>query len=189
VYAWLADREHRALANGGTLPLRDGTPCWDCTPAAGSIPSCLRFAVAVPPVISAFRGIGPTARHETTHHGDSSYRGHPDRSNEQRKPNGTLVVDIPKNHEEQDGAEKQHDVTPVLGEVPDFPLKLPTLLLRHEEGLNVLCKHSLERGSTGRLIFFRSPLQQFEVRNNDGSQVRNIRTRFARHAAEQKATG
>jgi hypothetical protein len=149
----------------------------------------LRFAVAVALVVIAFRRTGPTAPQEATHQRDSRYHGHHNRGNKQRKPNRTMVVGgRPENHDEQHGGEKQHEVTPVLGEVPDSPLRLPTLLLRHEEGLDVLCEHSLERGSTGHLIF-RSPLQQVDVRYNEGSQVRNIRTRFARHAAEQKATG
>jgi hypothetical protein len=60
--------------------------------------------------------------------------------------------------------------------------------LSHEEGLDVLSQHSLERGSTGHLVF-RSPPQQIQVRNDDRSQVRNTRSRFARHAAEQNTTG
>jgi hypothetical protein len=52
----------------------------------------------------------------------------------------------------------------------------------------VLSDHSLERGSTGHLVF-RNPLQQLQLRKDDGSQVRNIRSRFAGQAAEQNATG
>ena len=36
-----------------------------------------------------------------------------------------------------------------LGEVSGFPLKLSTLLLSHEEGVDVFSDHLLERGSTG----------------------------------------
>ena len=99
-----------------------------------------------------------------------------------------MVVGMPDNRDEQYGGDEHHDVTPVLGEIPGLPPKLLTLLLSHEEGLDVLSEHSLQRGSTGHLGF-RNPLEQFQVRKDDGSQVRNTRSRFARHAAEQNTTG
>ena len=45
------------------------------------------------------------------------------------------------------------------------------------------------RTDAGRVREQQIPLQQFELLKDDGSQVRNIRSRFARHAAEQNATG
>ena len=55
--------------------------------------------------------------------------------------------------------QKQDEVAPVLGEVTGPPLKLPTLLYGHDEGVDVLCDDLLKRGSTGDLVF-RNPLQQ-----------------------------
>jgi hypothetical protein len=101
-----------------------------------------------------------------------------------------VVGRSPKNHGEQHGGDKQRDVAPVvsLGELSGLALKLPTLLLSHKEGVDVLSDHSLERGSTGYLVF-RNPLQQLQLRLDDGAQVRNIRLRSAGQAAEQDATG
>jgi hypothetical protein len=60
--------------------------------------------------------------------------------------------------------------------------------LSQEEVVDVLPDHLLERDATGYLVF-RNQLQQFHLRSDDRSQVRNIRLGFARHAAEQDSTG
>jgi hypothetical protein len=52
-------------------------------------------------------------------------------------------------------------------------LETPDSSLSHEEGVDVLSDHSLERGSTGHLVF-RNPLQQFQLRKDDGSQIRTF---------------
>jgi hypothetical protein len=166
-----------ALTSSGPSEERRPRSAW----ALGIV---VAFALVVVPVI------GANARQEATHHSDSHYHGHHERRNEQRKPDRTMVVGMPSDHGEQQDRDKQHDVAPVafLGEISGPTLKLPTLLLRHEEGVDVLSDHSLERGSTGYLGF-RKLLQQIQLRCDDGSQVRNTRIPFARHAAEQEATG
>src|SRR3954463_3945621 len=63
------------------------------------------------------------------------------------------MVGMPSNHNEQHGGQKQDEVAPVLGEVTGAPLKLPTLLYGHGEGVDVRCDDLLKRGSTGDLVF------------------------------------
>src|SRR5271167_1736909 len=121
------------------------------------------MGVAVTLVVVAVRGRA-NAPHEASQHIDRRYHGQHDRGNEQRKPDGAMVVGMPKNHGEQHGGDKQHEVAPVvsLGEVSGLAPKLPTLLLSHKEGVDVLSDHSLERDSTGYLVF-RNPLQQLQL--------------------------
>src|SRR5258707_9073795 len=99
-----------------------------------------------------------------------------------------MMVGMPSNHSEQHGGQKQDEVAPVLGEVTGAPLKLPTLLYGHDEGVDVRCDDLLKRGSTGDLVF-RNPLQQVQFRFDDGSQIPSIRSTAARPPADPEATG
>jgi hypothetical protein len=99
-----------------------------------------------------------------------------------------MMVGMPSDHSEQHAGQNQDDVAPVLNEVTGAPLKLPTLLYGHDEVLDVRCDDLLKRGSTGDLVF-RNPLQQLQFRFDDGSQIRSTRSTFARHPADQEATG
>ena len=96
------------------------------------------------------------------------------------------MVGMPSDHCEQHSGQKQDEVAPVLGEVTGPPLKLPTLLYGHDEGVDVLCDDLLKRGSTGDLVF-RNPLQEVHFRIDGGSQIRSTRSTCARHPADQEA--
>jgi hypothetical protein len=60
--------------------------------------------------------------------------------------------------------------------------------LSHEEVVDVNSDHSLERGSTGHLVFW-NPLHQLHFRFDEGSQIRSTRSTSARHPTDQEATG
>ncbi|MGB8501690.1 hypothetical protein [Mycobacterium sp.] len=145
------------------------------------------MAVAVALVVVAVRGRANVPQ-EATHHKQSRYHRQQRRGNDERKPERTMMVGMPSDHGKQHGGQKQDEVAPVLDEVTGPPLTLPTLLDGHDEVFDVLCDDLLKGGSTSDLVF-RNPLQQVQFRSDDGSQVRNTRSPFARHAAEQDATG
>src|SRR6476660_4849320 len=137
------------------------------------------MAVAVALVVVAVRGRANVPQ-EATKHRLSSYHRHQGRGNEERKPDRTMVVGMPRDDGEQHGGQEQDEVAPVLGEVTEPPLTLPILRYGHDEVVDVLCNDMLKCGSTGDLVF-RNPLQQVQFRFDYGSQVRP----FARHPAEQ----
>src|SRR6476661_5375848 len=153
------------------------------SPIPLSVPLCVALGTAVAVVVVAVRGRANVPQ-EATQQIQSRYHRHQGRGNEERKPERTMVVGMPRDDGEQHGGQEQDEVAPVLGEVTDPPLSLPTLLCGHDEVVDVLCDDLLKCGSTGDLVF-RNPLQQVQFRFDDGSQVRP----FARHPAEQGATG
>src|SRR3981189_485304 len=145
------------------------------------------MAVAVALVVVAVRGRANVPQ-EATQHIQSRYHRHQDRGDDDRKPDRTMMVGMPSDHSEQHGGQKQDEVAPVLGEVTGAPLKLPTLLYGHDEGVDVRCDDLLKRGSTGDLVF-RNPLQQVQSDLMTARKIRSIRSTAARHPADQEATG
>jgi hypothetical protein len=115
------------------------------------IPISVALGIAVVLVVVAVRG-GANVPQEATKHILSRYHRHQGRGNEERKPDRTMVVGMPRDDGEQHGGQEQDEVAPVLGEVTDPLLKLPTLLCDHDEVVDVLCDDLLKCGSTGDLV-------------------------------------
>src|SRR4029078_571841 len=122
------------------------------SPIPLSVPLCVALGTAVAVVVVAVRGRANVPQ-EATKHRLSRYHRHQGRGNEERKPARTRVVGMPRDDGEQHGGQEQDDVAPVLGEVTDTPLTLPTLLCGHDEVVDVLCDDLLKCGSTGGRVF------------------------------------
>src|SRR5258705_13303111 len=110
------------------------------------------MAVAVALVVVAVRGRANVPQ-EATQHKYCRYHRQQGRGNEERKPERTMMVGIPRDHGEQHAGQKQDEVAPVLGEVTVPLPKLPTRLYGHDEVVDVLCDDLLKSGSTGDLVF------------------------------------